>query len=179
MNFIEFIRNERENVQIEEHGRLRTEPFQDASLVENCLLENNVLFYLSPAPIPPLIHLSLSPKARYMRMRAVCARDSKKGSRGVRWQLFHIWRMDILQALSQRQKASSHKRTTWSEFCALGLSYSFTVPSPLHLREEERERKKRINIPRPKSHMRRRSTILILCFFRCFELFFSFSSIFM
>lgn len=81
----------------------------------------------------------------------------KKGSQAIRWQLFHIWRMDILRALSQRQKASSHKRPTWSELCALGLSYSFTLlalplhPLPLWKREKARER--RISIRRPKFHM--------------------------
>ena len=53
---------------------LRIEP--DASLVENCLLENNVLVYLSRATVSSLIHLSLSPKAQYMRIRVrgVCTR---------------------------------------------------------------------------------------------------------
>lgn len=85
--------NERENVRgTGEHGIAhrtisRREPSRKLPI-----LENNALLYLSPVSVPSLIRLSLSPKARYIRIRAraVCARDSKKGSRAIRWQLFHI-----------------------------------------------------------------------------------------
>lgn len=78
--------------EVAEYEATHRELFQGAGLVENCLLENNVLLHLSLAPVPFLIHLSFPLKARYMRIRvrAMCARNSKKGSRAIRWQLFHI-----------------------------------------------------------------------------------------
>lgn len=59
--------------EVGEHEAMHRELFQGAGLVENCLLENNVLLHLSPAPVPSLIHLSFLPKARYIRT-FVCAR---------------------------------------------------------------------------------------------------------
>jgi len=137
-------------------------------LVENCLYLKTTSCFVFLLPLYPLSISHSRLKTRYMHIRvcAVCARDSKKGSRAIRWQLFHIWRMDILQALLQRQKASSYKRT-WSNLCALALSYSLTLLLlflPLHPideeRERERERKKRINIRKSKFHMCRKGAIL-------------------
>lgn len=97
-----------------------------SSPISLALIHFSPLFPVARWPLctRPFVCLSVrlsSLKALYT-LRSVYMRcvhgTLKKAAGAIRWQLFHIWRMDILRALSPRQKTLFHKRPSRAELSA-------------------------------------------------------------